>query len=224
MSSLIDFMRKSGTKIWEGFLQNLGVIISAFLLSGGYLIAINEVKKFQEWVRLIPTEYVLTPFVLLLIASIALIRINRKQQEKISKFEREPRKDERDAKFVTHLGVWWKIYRDSEYIEDFPYCACCVPGRKLVQTEWHPDEIYKCSKTDTEYKLYDGVPQGRQDILKRLYRVYFEGLGTQFGLHFRSERNRLKELYPDISNQRLTEKLFAMEPLCKIPKEELLLT
>jgi hypothetical protein len=44
------------SKIWEGFLQNIGVVICAFILSGGYLVALNKVKAFQEWVRQIPTD------------------------------------------------------------------------------------------------------------------------------------------------------------------------
>ena len=38
------------------FLKNFGVLISAFIISGGHLVAINEIKQFQLWVRAIPTE------------------------------------------------------------------------------------------------------------------------------------------------------------------------
>ena len=151
----MDFIRNSTAKIWEGFLQNIGVLITAFVISGGYLVAINKLKDFQSVVRSIPSDYFLTPLVLLLVLFVALLRINRTQHEQLSKLKQEPDKDERDARFVTHLGVWWKIYVDSEYIEDFPYCACCEPRLKLVQTEWHPDEVFKCPKTNTELKLYD---------------------------------------------------------------------
>ncbi len=219
-NSFSKFIREISKKIWEGFLQNLGVLISAFILSGGYLVAINKIKKFQVWVRSIPTDYVLTPFVLLIIAIIVLSRFNYKQRQKISKLEREPITNERDSRFVTHLGVWWKIYPDAEYIEDFPYCPCCDPKMKLVQIDWHPDEIYKCPKTDTEYKLYDTIPTKREEVLSGLYRAYFRGLGSRFESEFYSERDRLKRLNPDISDKELSEKLFELEPLCKIPKKE----
>lgn len=131
MRSLKTFLRQSCAKIWEGILQNLGVLITAFILSGGYLIAINWINEFQRWVRSVPTDYVLTPFVLLIVTLVVLVRFNRKQQERISELEKEPPKDEKEAKFVTHLGVWWKIYIKSEYIEDFPYCSCCETRLKL---------------------------------------------------------------------------------------------
>lgn len=216
----MEFIRNSIVKIWEGFLQNIGVLITAFVLSGGYLVAINKLKAFQAAVREIPSDYFLTPLVLLFVLFGVLIKINRNQQEQLSMLEQRPETDESEARFVTHLGVWWKIYPDSEYIEDFPYCACCEPKLKLVQTDWHPDEVYKCSKTGAEYKLYDKVPREREQVLQSLYSAYFHGLPKQFHKDYTTELRKLKELNPDMPDSELTEQLFGMEPLSRIPAEE----
>ena len=173
MEKMKTFIKDIIIKIWDGFLKNFGVVLSAFIISGGYLVAINKIKEFQSFVRSIPTDYVLTPAILLLVILVVLVRINRKQQQQLSQLQTEPDKDEKQAKFVTHLGVWWKIYPDAEYIEDFPYCPCCMPQIKLVQIQWHPDEVYKCSRTNTEYKLYDNIPRARDEVLKSLYFCLF---------------------------------------------------
>ena len=216
----MEFLRKSIEKIWEGFLQNIGVLVTAFVLSGGYLIAINRLKEFQEAVREIPSDYFLTPLVLFLVLLGVLIKTNRNQQRQLSKLEQEPEIDEREARLVTHLGVWWKIYQNSEYIEDFPYCSCCEPKLKLVQTEWHPDEMYKCPKTNTEYKLYDQVPREREEVLQSLYGAYFHGFPEQIHKEFSAEFFKIKELNPGMKEAEITERLFGMEPLSRIPNDE----
>ena len=221
MQSLLKFVKSSAQKIWDGFLDNLGILIAAFIVSGGYLVAINKIQQLQAYVRTIPTDYVLTPFVLLLITLVALFRINRKQSAALDEIRQEPKKkNEDDARFVTHLGVWWKLYADSEYIEDFPYCPCCEPHLKLVQTEWHPDESYICPKTKVLYKLYDRVPRERADILKQLYSVYFHGLGDRFFRLYTNELRRIKTLKPDIDETLLTRELFKLLPLSSIPENE----
>jgi hypothetical protein len=216
---LLDSFKNIGKTIWEAFLNNAVVLVMAFIFSGGYLVAINKIKQFQIWVRDIPTDYVLTPLVLLLVVIVALIRINQKQKKALSKFLQEPLRDVSKAQFVTHLGVWWKINLETEYIEDFPYCACCEPRLKLVQIEHRP-EIYKCSKTNTEYKLYDTIPRNRDKILKSLYSTYFDGLGVKFYKLYSDEFRRLRKLNPDIKNIELCKKLFEIGPLSKIPESE----
>ena len=216
----MEFIKKSTAKIWEGFLQNIGVLITAFIVSGGYLIAINKLKEFQSTVRAIPSDYFLTPLVLLLVLFAVLLKINRSQQEQLSRLKQEPEKNEEDARLVTHLGVWWKIYPESEYIEDFPYCSCCDPKLKLVQIEWHPDEVFKCHKTGTEYKLYDKVPREREQVLSSLYSTYFQRLSTQFHKAYSSEFRKIRELNPDLSEVEITKKLFEMKPLSFLPSEE----
>lgn len=208
------------TKIWEGFLQNIGVILLAFLLSGGYLIAINKLVAFQATVRAVPSDYFLTPLILLLVVLGAMIRINLKQKAQITDLQQVPLKLESDARFVTHLGVWWKLYPSSEYIEDFPYCPCCDPHVKLVQTEWHPDEIFICPITKTEIQLYNSVPREKDAVLQNLYDVYFRSLPDQLHEQYVSEYRRLKELNPDQEEKELTKLLFRLDPLCKIPVEE----
>lgn len=216
----VEFIRNSIAKIWEGFLQNIGVLITAFVLSGGYLVAINKLQEFQDAVRKIPSDYFLTPLVLLLVLFGVLIKINRSQQEQLSKLEQKPDTDEREARFVTHFGVWWKIYPNSEYIEDFPYCSCCEPKLKLVQTDWHPDEVFKCSKTNTEYKLYDKIPREREQLLQSLYNSYFHGLPDQLFKDYSSELRKLKELNPDMPEEEIAERLFCINPLSRIPPDE----
>jgi hypothetical protein len=216
----MGFVNKSLEKIWEGFLQNIGVLLTAFIITGGYLLAINMLKKFQSAVRAIPSDYFLTPLVLLLILLIVLLKINRAQQKKLSQLQQEPEKDEDDARLVTHLGVWWKIYPKTEHIEDFPYCACCESRFKLVQTEWYPDEQFKCPKTGTEYKLYDNIPRKREQVLRSLYEAYFQEFPTRFKKVYFSELRKLKELKPEMDESELTKKLFEMNPLSLIPPEE----
>jgi len=217
---MMDFFKNSCKTIWESVLDNIVVLALAFVFSGGYLVAINKLKTFQTFIREIPTDYVLTPLVLLLIAIAVLLRINKKQKDQLSKLQQEPLKDESDARFVTHLGVWWKVYPKSEYIEDFPYCSCCEPRLKLVQIEWHPDEVYKCSKTDTEYKLYDKIPREKEDILKSLYSAYFNGFGSQFERRFNTEVARIRELNPEIDEAEWLKKAFEIGPLGLIPEKE----
>ena len=220
MKTFIDWLKKSLSHAWEGLMKNLGTAIAAFLLSGGYLIAINKLQEFQAWVRMVPTDYVLTPFVLLVVITGALWRINRKQKQQLAQIAQQPRSDEKEARFVTHFGVWWKLYPDTEYIEDFPYCPCCEPHMKLVQTEWHPEEAYKCPKTGVAYKLYDNVPRGKGQILNSLYTSYFRGLGVRFRRRYMTELGKLKELHPELSDGEITSRLFSLAPLVEIPEKE----
>lgn len=217
---MTSFLQNALSKIWDGFLQNLGVLLTALFASGGYLVAIGYVESLRSAVREVPSEYFLTPLVLVMIALGALLRITFNQRRAISDLEQVPLKDEKDARLVTHLGVWWKVYTDTEYIEDFPYCPCCEPHVKLVQKEWHPDEVYECPVTKTEIKLYDGVPRERDDILQSLYRTYFKGLPPQLRERYLEEFHRIKALEDDVSDQELNRRLFELDPLCLIPPEE----
>ena len=216
----MEFLKKSLEKIWEAFLQNIVVLVTAFIISGGYLVAISKLKEFQSAVRAIPSDYFLTPLVLLLILFVVLLKINLTQKKQLSKLEQVPEKDEDDAVIVTHLGVWWKLYPESEYIEDFPYCPCCDPKLKLVQTEWYPDEQFKCPKTGTEYKLYDEVPRERAQVVNSLYKVYFQRFPNQLHKAYSCELRKLKELEPDLDETELTKRMFEMKPLSSIPPEE----
>ena len=217
----ISWLKDCGKKIWEGFLQHLGVTLFIIISSAGYLL-LNKIKKFQDFISGVPTFWILTTLVLVLIVSVVLLIINRKQQKRINILEREPIKDERDSRMVTHYGVWWKIYLDSEYIEDFPYCTCCTPRIKLSQIEWYPDEIFQCPITKAQFKLFgEEVPLKRHRIVDVLYRTYFWGLGTRIENAFFEEHRRLKELNPQISDTELFDKLFQLAPLNRIPKEEL---
>lgn len=217
----IIWLKDCGKKIWEGFLQYIGVTLFIIISSAGYLF-LNKIKKFQDFVSGVPTSWILTPFVLVLIVSVVLLIINRKQQKRIKILERESIKDKRDANLVTHCGVWWNIYFDSEYIEDFPYCTCCTPPKKLSQIEWYPDEIFQCPITKTQFKLFgEEVPLKRHRVVDGLYDAYFRGLDKRIKLAFFEEHRRLKELNPQILDSELFDKLFQLSPLNRIPKEEL---
>lgn len=200
-------------------MKNIGTAIAAFLLSGGYLVAINKLGEFQDWVRQIPTDYVLTPFVLLFVITGALWHVNRKQQRQLSQIESQPRHDAKESRLVTHLGVWWKVYPDAEYIEDFPYCPCCDPPKKLVQIEWHPDEQFKCPTSGTVVKLFDRVPRNLNDVLGSLHQAYFGG--GRLHEHLHREFRRLKELSPDENDTAVFRRVFDVEPFNQIPKQEL---
>ena len=213
-------IRSSFRKLWDGFLGNTGVIVAGFLFAGGYLVILNTLRTVQSWVRRIPTDYILTPAVILAVVVIVLLRIIWKQKRKMLPSEKSNAADAEGGEFVTHFGVYWKVYRDSEYIEDFPYCVCCEPRKKLVQTAWHPDETFKCPKTDVEYKLYSETPQSLHDALAGLYRSYFRGLGGKLTDYYKGEMQRMMSLNPEMEQIKVTRLLFEMEPLCRIPKDE----
>lgn len=220
MEKLINWIRDSLWKIWEGILHNIVTIIFVFFVSGGYLVVINKVQHVQKWVRQLPTDWILTPLVFLLVIVAILLRVNHKQRIKLSDFERQIPSDEKNAKFITHLGVWWKIHFDAEYIEDFPYCPCCEPKKKLLQTEWFPDEKYKCPITNTEIKLFDEIPRKKSDILESLYNAYFRGFSVQTETQIHKELNRYRELNPSADKRALLNHLFTIYPFNNIPHKE----
>ncbi len=218
MKAVFDWLRKSVSQLWEGLLKNLGTAIGAFILSGGYLVAMNKLQEFQHLVRTIPADYVLTPLVLLLVGVGALWNVNRRQRRQLSQIQQQPQTRDEDSRFVTHLGVWWRIYPELDYIEDFPYCPCCEPRKKLVQTEWYPDEVFKCPVSGTEIKLYDAVPRKLHDVLKGLYQSYFGS--DRFEEELMREFRRLKELTPEGDEGELLRRVFAVDPFSRIPKDE----
>ena len=220
MKKIKDWLKDSLSKLWEGMVKNIGVIIAASIFSGGYLVIINTMEKVKDWINNIPTIWIFTPLLLLLVVSSVLLRIAYTQRLRLTRFEKPTVLKGEEAEFVTHCGVWWHVYRDAGYIEDFPYCACCEARRKLVQTEWYPDETFRCSNTGTVYKLYDGVPRKRQEILDSLYSSYFTDVGLELLKYLSGEANRLKDLYPNISDKGLLDKIFSQSPLSKIPEKD----
>lgn len=207
-------------KIWDGVLNNLGAILVAFVLSGGYLAALQYIERFQVWINSVPSQWFLTPLVLLLILAGVLARTSYKQRRELANFKtQEPIKDE-GYRLVTHLGVWWKVFPESRYIEDFPYCPCCEPPSKLIQIEWFEDEIYRCPRSGTEVKLYDGIPRKRQDVLDTLYSSYFRRHGSKFYEGFIKEFHRRKELAPDTEEKEIFDEMLKLKPLNRIPPDE----
>lgn len=207
-------------KIWEGFLNNIGAGLIVLVGAGSYFVAI-KVKAFRSWIHTIPVEYILILLVLFAISSSILILVYIKQRARIFKIKQDLEKEKGFFRLVTHMGVWWKIYEDQEYIEDFPYCPCCEPKIKLVQTQWFPDEIYQCPRTKTEIKLFDSVPRKRHEVLSRLYNIYYQRFPAQFEDKVFRELHRLKSLRPDISDNELFEEMFRIPPLNKLPKKEI---
>jgi len=91
---------------------------------------------------------------------------------------------------------------------------------KLVQTEWHPGEIFKCPKTNVEYKLYNIIPRKKEEVLEGLYKAYFKGFRGQFQQLYMAEPRKLKELHPELSDSEVTYRLFLLEPLSAIPSSD----
>jgi|GEM_PF-2040791 len=208
--------KRSASRIWEGFLDNIGVIIAAFLFSGGWIVAIQKFQSFRQAVRQIPTDWILTPLVLLVVLVGVLGWITYRQRSRLASLTRRPPDGESHGRFVTHLGVWWKVFDDIGYIEDFPYCPCCEPHKKLIQTEWYPDEVYRCPSTGTEVKLYDEVPRKRREILDYLYRAYCKSPGQQLEVYLFKRRKSLGEINPDKQDDELTELQFQEPPLSRL--------
>lgn len=213
------FWKSTLETIWGVILQNVAATVIS-LGSVIFLTVLNSIESVQKFIRTIPTDYILIPFLILIIFCLWLIYIYRKQKATISDLAAEPSNDISEDRMITHYGVWWKISPDIEFIEDFPYCVCCDPHIKLVQTEWHPDEEFECPITKTEYKLYDGVPREREKLLDALRQGYFGGLTHHFIMQMRREINRLQELHPDMSDRDLALKIFEISPFDNIPQEE----
>lgn len=215
-----EWLKNSLQKIWDEILKNLGAVIVAFVLSGGYLVALKYLTKFQNWVNGVPSQWFLTPLVLLIVLVGVLTRINLRQNRQLDEIRTQQPVENEGSRLVTHLGVWWKVFPASRYIEDFPYCPCCDPPGKLVQVEWFEHELYKCPRTDTEIKLYDGVPRKRRDVLEGLYQSYCHDQGSAFYDSFHKELSRRKELSPDTDENEIFEKMLQSKPLSRIPSAE----
>lgn len=216
---MIEWLKKIFAQLTEAIVKNLGTSIAAFLASGGYLVAIAKVSEFQTWVRQIPTDYVLTPFVLVLVALAALARISWAQRKELKKFLERPAGGDEEGRLVTHYGVWWKIFPEDQYMEDFPYCSCCNPPRKLVQVEWHPDEKFKCPSTGTEFQMFDGIPWPLEKARDNIYEAYFKA--NWLDDQFQRELRRLKTLNPQTPESELLKSLVCSEPFSRLPANEL---
>lgn len=217
MDKLISWLKQSSWQIWRGFLQNIGWALFLFFLSGGYIFAIKTFQQFQKFVRNIPSDWIILPFVFF---SVLLLLIIHKQRGRLKHIEKHAPPESEKGYLITHCGVWWKIYDESQYIEDFPYCPCCDHKKKLVQTEWYPDEVYKCPSTGVEVKLYDEVPRKRNQILNLLYKSYFTGGRKDFEKFLLKSFERRKTLNPDKKDREILEEMFAKTPLKNIPKTE----
>jgi len=217
MDKLISWLKQTSLQIWQGFLQNIGWALFLFILSGGYILAVKTVKQFQKSVRNIPSDWIILPFVFF---SVVLLLIIHKQKGRLKHIEKHTPPESEKGHLITHYGVWWKIYDESLYIEDFPYCPCCDHKKKLVQTEWYPNEIYKCPSTGVEVKLYDEVPRKRKQILNSLYNSYFTGGEKEFEMFLFQSFERKRTLNPDKKDREILEEMFTKSGLKNIPDAE----
>lgn len=83
----MNWLTESLKKIWEGFLQNIGVFLLALLLSGGYLTVITIFERAQEYIRNIPTGYVMTPLVFLTILLWVVLQLNYRLRKTLTALE-----------------------------------------------------------------------------------------------------------------------------------------
>jgi len=215
-----SWLKSSAHKVWDGFLQNIGVYIFG-LIFGLICIAANWFEKYQVLVRKIPTDWVLTPLLLLIIIIVVLIIILYKQRVKLRSFTQSPVATDEPGRFVTHCGVWWRIFDKYSYIEDFPYCPCCEPPKKLVQIKSYPFEEYKCPATETEVKLWDDFPRKRNEVLRGLRRGYFKSPGEQLETQLLKRSELLRRLYPEKGKKDLVQMLLQEKPLNRLPKQEI---
>jgi hypothetical protein len=218
VNHMLDWMKKSFGKLWDKILENFAAVIIGLFTTSGFLIAITKLKDFQIWVRGIPTDYVLIPFVFLIVILAVVLWINHKQRQQLKLFQINPTDGNNGLEFITHFGVWWKVDFNSEYIEDFPYCPCCNPKQKLVFVDSYPLEKLKCPKTNIEIKLYDSFQWSKENALNQLYESYFGS--RKMEEHFFGEYNRLKQLNPEKQESALLSDIFELAPFNKIPKKE----
>jgi hypothetical protein len=211
-------IKSSAGKIWDGFLQNVYLYILLLFTGGGYVTLTTYAKGFKSWVNSLPPSLLFSCVVSLLLALLVSIFFNFKQRRKFSTLKHL--EETSSNELITHWGVWWKIDRDSHFIEDMPYCPCCEPPQKIVQTEWHPDEVYKCPSKGTVLQLFDSVPRKRQQLLESLYSMYFPIRNRGFFDHMNSEMARLKELHPEWADEDMLKYFRANKPLSRIPREE----
>ena len=206
-------IKKNLQKIWDGFLNNIGATLFSFLVVICWFV-IQQIKHLQNLIRKIPSDYILWPLLILLIILVILFKIIHRQHRKILDLKG-------NFRFISHFGVWWKIFDKGEYIEDFPYCPCCEPKIKLIQTNWYPHETFECPKSNKKISLYcDGIPRERGFLLDGLYRIYFQSFDGRVRSKVFLELNRIKKLNPEITDKELTQKLFDLSPLCHMPKKE----
>jgi len=133
-------------------MKNLGTAIAAFLVSGGYLFALAKLGEFQFWVRQIPTDYVLTPLVLLLVALAVIIRLNFRQKRELRRLTEQPKLEDEESRLVTHYGVWWKLYPTRTTWRIFHTApAARLPVARANRL--HPEEKFKCSSTGTVFNF-----------------------------------------------------------------------
>jgi len=149
---------------------------------------------------------------------VAVLRIYFKQRKQLNLVGKPPG-NEGESRFVTHFGVWWKLYPESDYIEDFPYCPCCEPKQKLIMKEWVPEETYICPKTRTEVKLFEIAVWGKEEALKTLYRTYSSS--SELETFIFKEWNRIKQLDPNKNDQQILSELFSEKPLNRIPYDQI---
>lgn len=165
-------------KIWRqisaGFLNHLGAALCIFSF-----FVITQIYFRIGWIKIqvekLPSVWLFTVIIFLLLY-VVYLHIKRMREHVPPLVQPKQTGDELAVRMVTHYGIWWKLDEEREYVEDFPYCPCCEPHKKLIQKEWHPDEVYYCPVTKNEIKIHggdDGMPVNREAALDSIYMTYF---------------------------------------------------
>lgn len=201
----------------SSYMKHLGTALAVGTVAVGAAILILA-RQLMEGA---PAE----PFAWVVVALIGVVayqahRIRRLKSEAKIPEAREPvPPDEPVMTLVTHLGVWWKVDHASGYIEDFPYCPCCEPPRKLVQTDWVPEDKFRCPHTATEVGLYDGGgPRSLSGALSSLHLTY--DAGRQLETYLWDQYHRLEGLSPEVTKEELVARVFDLTPMSRVPSEE----
>ena len=200
----------------SSYVKHLGMAGAVATVGIGGAILISA----RQFVEGAPAE----PFAWVVVALFGVVayqayRIMRlKSEAKIPEVREPVPVDQPKLTLVTHLGVWWNVDRTSGYVEDFPYCPCCEPPRKLVQTDWHPEK-FRCPHTGTEVGLYhEGFPESLKDALSSLHRAYDAGMNLE--QHLWKEYGRLQGLSPEATPEELVDRVFGLIPMNRVPSDE----
>lgn len=202
----------------SSYMKHLGSWLAAGTVTAGTAIVILA----RQLLNGAPAE----PFAWVVVALLGVVaylahRVRRLKSEAKTSEAREPVPADHHSELmlVTHLGVWWKVDRTIGYIEDSPYCPCCEPPRKLVQTDWHPKERFRCPHTGTEVGLYrDGIPILLKSALSSLHATYDHGKGLED--HLWKEYMRLSGLSPEATPGELVARAFELVPMNRVPVDE----
>lgn len=215
----MSWVSKSISTIWDAVLKNVAASIATVALPAIYFAAIGFFSDARAWIRAIPSDYVAAVLIVVMTFAAGLALVHVRLRNRISKLLDDD--DFKNTRFVTHYGVWWKLKVDAEYVEDFPYCPCCEPRKKIVQTDWHPEEKFVCPQSKQQIQLFDGVPRDLNYAREQIYSAYFGP--RRFWTVFEQTYRKLADLHKGMDETTLLELTFKEPPMKKIPAKEVAL-